>query len=103
MSLYNSKFDSFGSYVPEKIVNNYDLEKKVDTSDEWIRTRTGMFERRFSAPHEAASDLAFHAAEQAIYSSKTTRLKDIQMIIVGTISGDHPFQQLPVYYKKTWA
>ncbi|MCB5250279.1 MAG: beta-ketoacyl-ACP synthase III [Candidatus Cloacimonadales bacterium] len=91
MSLYNSKFDSFGSYVPEKIVNNYDLEKKVDTSDEWIRTRTGMFERRFSAPHEAASDLAFHAAEQAIYSSKTTRLKDIQMIIVGTISGDHPF------------
>ncbi|HPY95984.1 MAG TPA: beta-ketoacyl-ACP synthase III [Candidatus Cloacimonadota bacterium] len=91
MSLYNAKFDSFGSYVPEKIVNNYDLEKKVDTSDEWIRTRTGMFERHFSASHEAASDLAFHAAEKAIYGSKTTRLKDIQMIIVGTISGDHPF------------
>ncbi|MBP7562377.1 MAG: ketoacyl-ACP synthase III, partial [Candidatus Cloacimonetes bacterium] len=85
------KFDSFGSYVPPKIVNNYDLERLVDTSDEWIKTRTGMFERHFCETHEAASDLAFQAAEKAIYSSKSTRLKDIQMIIVGTISGDHPF------------
>jgi 3-oxoacyl-[acyl-carrier-protein] synthase-3 len=91
MTKYNAKFDSFGSYVPKKIVNNFDLEKMVDTSDEWIKTRTGMFERHFADSHEAASDLAFKAAEQAIYSSKTTRLKDIQMIIVGTISGDHPF------------
>lgn len=91
MTLYNAKFDSFGSYVPPKIVNNYDLERLVDTSDEWIKTRTGMFERHFCETHEAASDLAFQAAEKAIYSSKTTRLKDIQMIIVGTISGDHPF------------
>ncbi len=91
MTLYNAKFDSFGSYVPQKIVNNYDLERMVDTSDEWIKTRTGMFERHFCESNEAASDLAFHAAEKAIYSSKTTRLKDIQMIIVGTISGDHPF------------
>lgn len=91
MTKYNAKFDSFGSYVPAKIVNNFDLEKMVDTSDEWIKTRTGMFERHFADSHEAASDLALKAAEQAIYTSKTTRLKDIQMIIVGTISGDYPF------------
>ncbi len=91
MTKYNAKFDSFGSYVPKKIVNNYDLERMVDTTDEWIKTRTGMFERHFCDSTEAASDLAFKAAENAIYSSNTTRLKDIQMIIVGTISGDHAF------------
>jgi len=83
--------DSFGSYVPAKIVNNYDLEKKVDTTDEWIKTRTGMFERHFVADNEAASDMAIKAAENAIYSSNTTRLRDIELIIVTTISGDHPF------------
>jgi 3-oxoacyl-[acyl-carrier-protein] synthase-3 len=72
-------------------VNNFDLEKKIDTTDEWIRTRTGMFERRFADDKEAASDLAFKAAENAIYGSNTTKSKDIDMIIVGTISGDHPF------------
>lgn len=91
MTKYNAKFDSFGSYVPKKIVNNFDLERMVDTTDEWIKTRTGMFERHFCDSTEAASDLAFKAAENAIYSSNTTRLKDIQMIIVGTISGDHAF------------
>jgi len=83
--------DSFGSYVPARIVNNYDLERKVDTTDEWIKTRTGMFERHFAAQNEAASDMAIKAAEGAIYSSNTTRLKDIDMIIVTTVSGDHPF------------
>lgn len=91
MTRFHAKFDSFGSYVPKKIVNNFDLEKRVDTTDEWIKTRTGMFERHFVDDSEAASDLAFKAAEKAIYSSVTTRLKDIEMIIVGTISGDHPF------------
>jgi 3-oxoacyl-[acyl-carrier-protein] synthase-3 len=83
--------DSLGHYVPAKIVNNFDLEKKIDTTDEWIRTRTGMFERRFADDKEAASDLAFKAAENAIYSSNTAKAKDIDMIIVATISGDHPF------------
>jgi len=83
--------DSLGSYVPAQIVNNYDLERRVETTDEWIKTRTGMFERHFAANNEAASDMAIKAAEAAIYGSNTTRLKDIDMIIVTTISGDHPF------------
>ncbi len=91
MTQFNVKFDTFGSYVPKRIVNNFDLEKRVDTTDEWIKTRTGMFERHFVDDSEAASDLALKAAQRAIYSSVTTRLKDIEMIIVGTISGDHPF------------
>jgi 3-oxoacyl-[acyl-carrier-protein] synthase-3 len=91
MIKYRAKIDSLGNYVPKKIVNNFDLEKMVDTSDEWIRVRTGMFERHFADESEAASDLAYKAAENAIYNSNTTRHKDIQMIIVGTISADHPF------------
>ena len=91
MKQYKAKIDSLGAYLPKKVVNNFDLEKKTDTTDEWIRTRTGMFERRFADEKEAASDLAFKAAEAAIYGSNTTRAKDIEMIIVATISPDHPF------------
>jgi len=83
--------DSVGHYLPKKIVNNFDLEKRTDTTDEWIKTRTGMFERHFVDDSEAASDLAFKATENAIYNSNTTKKQDIDMIIVGTVSGDHPF------------
>ena len=87
---YYAKLSSFGSCVPQKILNNYDLEKIVDTSDEWIRTRTGMVERHIAAENEAASDLAYEAAIRAIESS-SVKYKDIDQIIVATISGDHPF------------
>ncbi|HNX38009.1 MAG TPA: beta-ketoacyl-ACP synthase III [Candidatus Cloacimonadota bacterium] len=88
--IYHAKFSAFGSYAPKKIVNNFDLEKIVDTSDEWIRTRTGMFERHYTAPDEAASDLAIVAATRAIESSEV-KYKDIDLIVCATISGDHPF------------
>ena len=88
--LFDAKFDSFGSYVPKKIVDNFDLEKIVDTSDEWIRTRTGMFERHYVGDNEATSDLALNAAEDAIKKS-TVRVKEIEMIVIGTISGDYAF------------
>ncbi len=87
---YLAKFSSFGSYYPKRIVNNFDLEKLVDTTDQWIRERTGMFERRFAADDEASSDLAYKAAEMAIMNS-SVRAKDIEMIIVGTISPDYMF------------
>jgi len=87
---YNAKFSSFGSYAPKKILTNADLEKIVDTSDEWIRTRTGMVERHICSENEAASDLAYNAAINAIESS-AVKYKDIDMIICATISGDHPF------------
>ncbi len=90
MNKYYAKFSSFGHAVPKKILNNFDLEKMVDTTDEWIRTRTGMFERHIAAPEEAASDFAYPAAKMAIESSNI-KYTDIDMIIVATISGDHAF------------
>ena len=90
MPNYHSKLSSFGSSVPAKILNNFDLEKIVDTSDEWIRTRTGMFERHIASENEAASDFAYQAATKAIESS-SVKYKDIDQIIVATISGDYPF------------
>ena len=50
-----------GSYVPDRVMTNADLEKMVETSDEWIRTRTGIQERRIAAPEQATSDLAYEA------------------------------------------
>ncbi len=90
MSTYFAKFSAFGSHVPEKILTNQDLEKMVDTTDEWIRSRTGMVERHIASKEEAASDLAYQAAVNAIEASRV-KYKDIDMIIVATISGDHAF------------
>ncbi len=90
MLSYHAKFSSFGSYAPKKILTNFDLEKIVDTSDEWIRSRTGMQERHIASETEAASDFAHQAAVNAIESSNV-KYKDIDLIIVATISGDHPF------------
>ncbi|MCB5251477.1 MAG: beta-ketoacyl-ACP synthase III [Candidatus Cloacimonadaceae bacterium] len=90
MENYFAKFSAFGSFAPAKILTNQDLEKIVDTTDEWIRTRTGMVERRMASKEEAASDLAYQAALNAIEASKV-KYKEIDMIIVATISGDHAF------------
>lgn len=90
MPLFHAKLSSFGSYAPKKIVNNFDLEKIVDTTDEWIRTRTGMSERHFCSEDEAASDIAYQAAINAIENSQV-KYKDIDLIIVATVTGDHAF------------
>jgi 3-oxoacyl-[acyl-carrier-protein] synthase-3 len=90
MNKYYAKFTAFGSCTPKKVLNNFDLEKIVDTSDEWIRTRTGMFERHIATEEEAASDFAYPAAKMAIESSPL-KYREIDMIIVATISGDHVF------------
>ena len=63
---------SVGSYVPERVLSNGDLEKMVDTSDEWIYSRTGIKERRIAAQHEATSDLAAKAARVAMERAKVT-------------------------------
>ncbi len=77
-----------GSYVPEKILTNDDLSKIVDTNDEWIRTRSGIRERRIASENEATSDLAFKAAEKAIEDSGIDK-NEIELIIVATMSPDH--------------
>lgn len=74
-----------GSYLPEKIVTNSDLEKIVNTSEEWISSRTGINERRISGPGEHAYVLASHAARRAV-DDAGLEIEDIDAIIVGTIS-----------------
>ncbi len=79
-----------GAQVPERILTNADLEKMVDTSDQWIVERTGMKERRISAPGEAASDIAVKACEKALAEARV-KPADIDLIIVGTVTGDMLF------------
>ncbi|HEY4415134.1 MAG TPA: beta-ketoacyl-ACP synthase III [Verrucomicrobiae bacterium] len=79
-----------GSYVPEKILTNADLEKMVETSDEWITSRTGIKERRVAAANEFTSDLAAKAAERAMKMANVTA-EQIDLIIVATLTPDMPF------------
>nr|WP_154893608.1 beta-ketoacyl-ACP synthase III [Paenibacillus xylanexedens] len=79
-----------GKYVPEKILTNSDLEKMVDTNDEWIVSRTGIKERHIAAPDQATSDLAYEAAIKALKSAGMTG-SDLDLIIVATITPDSAF------------
>ncbi|MBH8582746.1 beta-ketoacyl-ACP synthase III [Thermoactinomyces sp. CICC 10735] len=79
-----------GSYLPEKVLTNADLEKMVDTNDEWIVSRTGIRERRIAAPEEASSDLSVKAAEKALKKAGI-RAEELDMIIVTTVTPDMNF------------
>lgn len=79
-----------GMFVPKKVLTNHDLEKMVETSDEWITTRTGIKERHVAAPHKATSDLATEAGAKAIEMSGVKK-EDIDMVIVCTITPDMLF------------
>lgn len=79
-----------GSYAPEKVLTNRDLERMVETSDEWIVERTGIRERRIAAPEEATSDLALRAAVRALEAASLDA-KEVELIIVGTVTPDYPF------------
>jgi len=78
-----------GRYAPEKILTNDDLAKLVDTSDEWIRSRTGIRERRVAADGENTSDMALHASRQALEMAGLSP-DDLDLIIVGTVTADMP-------------
>lgn len=79
-----------GKYVPEKIVTNFDLEKTLDTNDEWIRTRTGIHERRIAEANEPTSELAYKAAVDAIKDANISP-EEIGLIVVATITPDRAF------------
>ena len=79
-----------GEYLPKKILTNARLEKMVDTSDEWITTRTGIKERRLAAKNEATSDLAINAAKRALKDAHLLP-RDIDLVIVATITPDSAF------------
>jgi 3-oxoacyl-[acyl-carrier-protein] synthase-3 len=79
-----------GRYLPEKIVTNHDLEKIMNTSDEWIRTMTGIEERRIAADDVNTSDMAFAAAQKAIQDAGITP-EQLDLILVATVTPDSPF------------
>lgn len=84
-----SRITGTGSYVPEGIIDNADLEKKVDTSDEWITERTGIKQRRVVQGSQTNSDLCLEAAGKALQSADMTP-EELDLIIVATMSGDMP-------------
>lgn len=86
--MFQTRILGTGSYLPERRLTNADIEKLVDTNDEWIAERTGIRERRIAAPEQATSDLAYEAACRALASASLT-IDDIDMILLGTVSPDH--------------
>jgi len=82
-----TRIEGTGRYLPEKILTNFDLEKMVDTTDEWIRTRTGVERRHAVAEDQTTSDMCVEAAKKAIEDADID-VTDIDMVIVGTTSPD---------------
>lgn len=90
MTYMYTKIIGTGSYLPEQVRTNADLEKMVDTSDEWIVTRTGIRERRIAGPDETVASMGFHAAERALEMAGIDK-NDIGLIVVATTSSSHAF------------
>jgi 3-oxoacyl-[acyl-carrier-protein] synthase-3 len=88
-----------GAYAPERVLTNHELEKLVDTSDQWITERTGIKQRHVAREDETASDMAVVAARRALELSGLTPA-DLDMIIVGTISGDLPMPACAVFVQQ---
>ena len=81
---------ALGAYLPEKVLTNDDLSRMVDTSDEWIFSRTGIRERRLAAPEEATSDMAIAAARQALEAA-AMEPEDLDAVLMATCTPDHLF------------
>ena len=85
-----SKMLGTGSYLPEKILTNFDLEKIVETTNEWIVQRTGIHKRHIAADHESSLSMSEHAARNALDAAKLTP-EDLGMIIVATTTPQKTF------------
>lgn len=85
-----TKIIATGSYAPSRVLTNFELEKMVDTTDQWITERTGIKERRIATEEETSSTLAFEAAKRALKSAGI-KAKDLDLIVAATVTGDVPF------------
>ncbi len=90
---------SLGRYLPSKVLSNQDLEKIVETTDEWITTRTGIKERRIAAVDEKTSDLAIKAAFDALKASPV-KGEDIEAVFVATVTPDSAFPSVACLVQK---
>src|ERR1700679_1449192 len=82
-----AKITGIAGYVPPRVVTNFDLEKRVDTNDEWIRTRTGIRERHYADPGVASSHLGTEAAKKLL-AAKGVSAEEIDLIVVATVTPD---------------
>ena len=85
-----SRIIGTGSYLPPKVVTNDDLAKQMDTTDEWIRTRTGIRQRHIAEPSQASSDLGVEASRAALAAARITP-QEIDLIIAATATPDYIF------------
>ena len=90
MTKYRSLLIGSGSYLPERILNNWEIAERLDTSHEWIVKRTGIFQRHIAADNELTSDLAVAAAQKALLSANMTA-DDVDLILVATTTPDETF------------
>lgn len=95
----SARFVGLGYYLPEAVLTNADFEKMVDTSDDWIVTRTGIRERHIAKTEEASSDLAINAARKAMADARVDA-RDIDLIVVGTATSDYPFPSTATVVQK---
>lgn len=86
--MFKARIVGTGSYLPERVLSNRDLEQMVDTSDEWIVSRTGIRERRLAAPDEMTSDMGFEAARRAIADARI-EVEEIDLILMATMTSDY--------------
>jgi 3-oxoacyl-[acyl-carrier-protein] synthase-3 len=93
------RITGWGSYLPERVLTNADIERMVDTSDEWIRSRTGIRERRVAAPHETTATLGAIAAKRAI-AVAGLEPDDIDVIVVATLTPDYPMPSTAALVKE---
>jgi 3-oxoacyl-[acyl-carrier-protein] synthase-3 len=98
-ALPRSRILGTGHYLPDVVRTNFDLEKMVDTTDEWIRERTGILERHIAPEGMASSDMAKIAAERALTAAGILP-EDLDMIIVGTVTGDMPMPATAVFLQQ---
>lgn len=94
-----AKIIATGSFLPEKVLTNFDLEKMVDTNDEWIRTRTGIVERRISKDDEPSSVLAARALEDALQSINMDK-SELDFVIIATVTPDTMFPSTACWVQK---
>src|SRR5580704_18644477 len=87
---FGARIAGVGHYVPEIAITNADLERRLDTNDEWIVTRTGIRERRQAPPEMAVSDMAFRAATVALERAGLTA-DAVDCYVVATVTPDYPF------------
>jgi len=97
--MFDIKITGTGSYLPDKILTNSDLEKMVDTSDEWITTRTGIKERHIAGKNETPSDLATEAAKKALDMAGISA-KELDLVMIATITPDNLFPATACWVQK---